>query len=111
VLVGVVLSDGRVAFAADRIEVDAEFVEVARRGRVPEKRFRFASPCLRGGCEQWAEGQCGVIGRVMADTRRDNLQRVLPACSIRSNCRWFEQEAAAACAVCPLVITDMRRET
>ncbi len=67
-LVGVVLSDGRVGFAADRIEVDAEFVRTASEGRVPEKRFRFASPCARGACSQWTGSRCGVIDRVMEST-------------------------------------------
>ena len=30
----------------------------------------------------------------------------LPPCSIRSNCRWWQQEGRAACIRCPQVITD-----
>jgi hypothetical protein len=31
----------------------------------------------------------------------------LPRCSIRANCRWFDQQGADACRVCPFVITDL----
>jgi hypothetical protein len=31
----------------------------------------------------------------------------LPKCSIRSQCRWFLQHGRDACAVCPLIITDV----
>jgi hypothetical protein len=106
VLVGVVLSDGRVGYAADRVEIDAEFVRTASEGRAPERRFRFASPCARCACSQWTGTRCGVIDRVMDATA--GIPGALPACSIRDQCRWFDQSGAEACAVCPLVITDLR---
>jgi hypothetical protein len=31
----------------------------------------------------------------------------VPNCTIRSNCRWFDQTGYNACRVCPLVITDL----
>jgi hypothetical protein len=30
----------------------------------------------------------------------------LPPCSIRRNCRWWQQEGKAACQRCPQIITD-----
>lgn len=33
-------------------------------------------------------------------------EQVLPNCTLRSRCRWYEQQGASACAACPLVITD-----
>ena len=107
ILVGIVMSDGRVAFASDRITIDREFVQIAREGRPPEKRFRFSSPCAKGGCAQWTGERCGVIDEELAATPRASPDE-LPECSIRPQCRWFEQSGAAACAVCPDVITDMR---
>lgn len=109
ILLGIVLRDGRIAFAADQLVVDADFVHVAAQGRAPEKRFRFASPCLRGGCEQWTGGRCSVIDSVLTDVA-PSAGSELPACSIRARCRWFSQAGADACRVCPAVITDLRAD-
>jgi hypothetical protein len=109
ILLGVVMRDGRVAFSADRITVDREFVETAREGRTPEKRFRFGGQCIEGGCNQWTGKRCGVIDKVIETNERESIAD-LPACSIRSECRWFSQRGAEACAICPDVITDLREE-
>jgi hypothetical protein len=66
-LLGVVQSDGRVGFASRRYEVTQEFVQIARAGRAPEKRFRFASTCAMKGCRQWTGERCGVIDTIMSD--------------------------------------------
>ena len=110
ILVGIVMPDGRVAYASDRIVVNEDFVQAAREGRSPEKRFRFSTPCLKGGCAQWAGERCGVIDRVLAEGAGDSASPELPACSIRPQCRWFQQSGAAACAACPEVVTDGRVE-
>lgn len=112
-LLGVVQSDGRVGFASTRYEVTQEFVQIARAGRAPEKRFRFASTCAMKGCRQWTGERCGVIDTIMSDraSRADAAERdaaPLPECSIRPQCRWFRQSGRAACAACPEVITDLR---
>jgi len=106
-----VLSDGRVAYAAERVIVDEEFVTASQEGRPPESRFRFSSPCVRGACRQWKGDRCGVIDEVLAAVRGHAGSHVpglgeLPNCSIRPTCRWFAQAGAEACAVCPRVITD-----
>lgn len=50
VLLGIVLPNGRIAYAADRVVVDEEFVRIAHEGRPPEQRFRFSSACMAGAC-------------------------------------------------------------
>ena len=117
-LLGLVLPDGRVAYASDRIAVDDEFVDIARQGRSPEQRFRFASPCVQSACRQWTGNRCGVIDEVLDQVNRkamspeddaaDPVQMDLPPCSIRDDCRWWNQHGRSACEVCPLVITDSR---
>jgi hypothetical protein len=112
-LLGIVLRDGRVAFARDRVVVDKGFVENASRGsHPPETRFRFGSPCVRGACQQWTGSRCGVIDSVRAEARAAGCPPPpalsLPECSIRADCRWFEQAGAEACAVCDLVVTETR---
>ncbi|HZH30596.1 MAG TPA: hypothetical protein VEY11_07510 [Pyrinomonadaceae bacterium] len=110
ILVGIVMSDGRVAFTSGRMEINEEFVQIAHRGRSPEKRFRFANTCVKGACQQWSGSRCGIIDAVMEAVRPAGETSELPACSIRSQCRWFDQSGAAACAVCPEVITDTRAD-
>ncbi len=114
-LIGIVLADGTVAFSKDRIVIDAAFVELARQGRSPEKRFRFTSTCKRAACVQWTDGRCGiadVIIREHAD-RTAGLDEpfALPECSIRLHCRWHLQSGDAACRACPEVITDRSAES
>jgi hypothetical protein len=110
ILLGIVMRDGRVAFSSDRIVVNEEFVQIARAGRAPEKRFRFGGQCVQNGCKQWAENRCGVIESVIETTGDKTDVSNLPECSIRPECRWFSQRGAQACAVCPEVITDLREE-
>ena len=107
ILLGLVLPDGRVAYSSDRIVVDEEFVDVARTGRSPEKRFRFSTPCVQGACRQWTGSRCGVIDAVIEHLP---AEPALPDCSIRPQCRWYAQNGAHACAVCLSVITDATAE-
>ena len=107
-LLGVVQSDGTVAFTPDDLRVDDSFVSIARLGRKPESRFRFAGPCHREACAQWM-GRCGVVDGVLEEiaTRDIPTPAVLPQCSIRVTCRWFEQAREAACRACSLVVTEL----
>ena len=108
ILLGIVLPDGSVAFAKNRIAVDGAFVDNATQGRPAEKRFRFSSPCVRSGCHQWTGDRCGVIDSVLHDATVADYHGspLLPECSIRQECRWFSQTGAAACAVCDQIVTD-----
>ncbi len=111
VLVGVVGREGTIGYLSPRVLIDPEFVRTAKEGRSPERRFRFAQPCVEAGCVQWTGSQCGVIDRVMDEVGGGATRDFpLPKCSIRPDCRWFSQSGSAACRVCPLVITDLRRE-
>ena len=112
ILLGIVLADGSVAFAKDRIAVDEGFVQNATRegSRPAESRFRFSSPCARGACHQWSGSRCGVIDSVLSEAEQAGYvaQGPLPECSIRADCRWFDQSGATACSVCDLVVTETR---
>lgn len=110
ILLGIVMRDGRVAFSSDQLIINEEFVQIAREGRTPEKRFRFGGQCVQNGCRQWTGNRCGVIDKI-TDTANMNVESAaLPECSIRSECRWFYQSGAEACAVCPEIVTDSRAE-
>lgn len=106
-LLGIVGRDGRVSLLEEPILVDKNFTEMARQGRTPEKRFRFTTPCLEKGCQQWKNGRCGIgdeVISVFAETISD--QTKLPKCGIRNNCRWYNQSGVRACLICPDVLTD-----
>jgi len=109
-LLGIVLPNGSVAFAKDRIVIDAAFVETARQGRSPEKRFRFSSACRQGGCFQWKGDRCGVIDRVLERPYSPQSHSMLPECAIRPQCRWHLQSGDQACFACPEVMTDEQPE-
>src|SRR5882672_2577911 len=105
-LLGIVLPMGRIGYSRERLVINEDFVQVATRGRAPEKRFRFSSPCVQGACKQWNAGRCDVIDEVVAELAPNQGARRLPECAIRPDCRWFLQSGVNACLVCPLVITD-----
>ncbi|TAH43687.1 MAG: nitrogen fixation protein [Betaproteobacteria bacterium] len=70
----------------------------------PTEMFRFAARCIRTGCAHYDDAR---------DTCRFGEKTVrlapvvvhqLPRCAIRSSCRWWYQEGAAACQRCPQVV-------
>ncbi len=109
-LIGVVAADGRVVNVGTPLTIDAAFIEAAEAYGPPEQRFRFSSPCLKGGCRHW-NGQCGLIGELYnsaSEAGEELAVLALPRCAIRAQCRWWRQRGRDACAVCPLVVTDTR---
>ncbi|MFE6337354.1 hypothetical protein ACFVOK_29690 [Streptomyces sp. NPDC057798] len=105
VILGVVNADGSIAYLGQRLIATREFVDIARIGREPERRFRFASPCRQDGCKQWVDGECGVPSRVKEILPAAAAEDHLPRCSIRPQCRWYRQTGAESCRICPWVIT------
>jgi hypothetical protein len=70
----------------------------------PTEVFRFAAPCLGNGCGHFASSSCQLVAKVVK--MLPAVQDELPKCNIRPQCRWFEQEGAAACLRCPQIVTD-----
>lgn len=106
-LIGVVDGEGRVRYVSPALPLHDEFREDVRAVGNPEGRFRFSGPCVESGCSQWTGSRCGVIDSLL-DQVDVELDTVLRPCGIRRSCRWFDQSGAAACRVCPLVVTDSR---
>ena len=106
VVLGVRDREGNLGYLTPAPHVDVDLLErVRERFGDPRTAMRFASPCVRGECAQWTGSRCGIIDAVVADIGTSEPDR-LPACSIRSTCRWFAQHGRAACAVCPVVVTN-----
>jgi hypothetical protein len=111
VLLGIVGEDGVIGYITPQVTIDSDFVREAHLGRMPEKRFRFSQMCVESNCLQWTGSRCGLIDRALEATQKANtvgaVAGVPPKCSIRPRCRWFAQVGLEACAVCPLVITEV----
>lgn len=70
----------------------------------PTEVFRFAAPCMCGGCVHFKDERCGLVERIVEIL--PVVAEELPHCSIRPDCRWWRQEGAAACVRCPQVVTE-----
>jgi len=106
-LLGIVRSDGSVALLPSPMEIDERFVCQASKGRRPEKRFRFTSPCAEGACKQWTGDACSIADRIVGFALPVE-DAGLPRCAIRESCRWYVQVGGDACKACRYVITDTR---
>ncbi len=70
----------------------------------PTEIFRIAATCIEGGCQHFDGTNCRLTERII-----DGLPAVtdrLPACAIRSTCRWWYQEGKEACFRCQQVVRD-----
>ncbi|WP_049565484.1 hypothetical protein [Nonomuraea sp. SBT364] len=105
ILLGVLDATGRLGYIRPALRIDDDFVAGASGGRTPEERFRFAQPCVEGGCRNWTGERCAVIDDALESGAGTDS---LPACSIRRTCRWFAQAGLSACAVCPLIVRNVR---
>ena len=106
-VIGVMMPTGLLAYVHPPTPVDVRFVATELRRGHPERRFRFSGPCVEDRCPQWTGCRCAVGDIVVeqhvavaAPTRK------LPACAIRSTCRWFHQSGKAACMAGPSVVAD-----
>jgi len=109
-LLGVVTKSGTIEFMPEQIVIDDQFVRIARQGRAPEKRFRFADNCLQCGCVQWKNERCSVADIIVEEPPLTPSATELPECGIRSRCRWFHQLGVSACKICPEVVRNPREE-
>ena len=94
----------RVGYLTEAVPVTEKLLALSGPAK-PTELFRIAAPCANGGCKHFKGNNCTLAQRIV-----ENIPAVvnaLPACQIRSTCRWFRQEGKAACFRCPLVMTDM----
>jgi hypothetical protein len=107
-LLGIRQDDGTVAILPEPLPIDDSFIEKVKSDLIPaEQRFRFTNKCIENGCNQWTGSGCGVIQDVVQYLDQVPANEVLPSCSIRPHCRWFLQEGANACKICPYIITEI----
>jgi hypothetical protein len=112
VLLGIVKQNGEVSMLSQRIEIDESFIETASHGRDFGQRFRFASPCATKACTNWSGHHCMVLDIARQLAHIESLADTgLPECSIRATCRWFMQDGAEACRICPKISTGFAELT
>jgi hypothetical protein len=91
-----------VAYLDERLEVSPEVLAMAGEAN-PTSVFRFAARCQTGRCPHFDGSDCQLATRIVQIM--PVAVETLPRCQIRSECRWFRQEGAAACRRCPQIST------
>jgi hypothetical protein len=69
----------------------------------PTEVFRLAAPCVESKCCHFDGQDCRLVTRIVQILPA--VVDSLPACVIRKECRWFQQEGRPACMRCPQVLT------
>jgi hypothetical protein len=111
-LIGVIGVEGQVAYLKTALEIDQAFIDEVSQDGKPEERFRFSGTCVEGKCQQWNNGKsrCGVLDSVKPFLGDGAGDGPLQNCVIRGACRWYRQDGAPACRICPGVITEIVEE-
>ena len=111
-LLGIRQNNGIIAILPDPLPIDEHFIETTREHEVPVlQRFRFTNKCIEAGCAQWNGQGCNVIENVMQ--HMDSIPTTaseLPACGIRSRCRWYLQKQTDACKICPYILYEITED-
>jgi len=104
-VVGGTADEPQVAYLAEPTPVTDELLALAR-PVTPTEVFRIAAPCANTGCGHFSkeQSQCKLAQKIVRFA--PVVVEKLPACSIRPDCRWWQQEGRAACMRCPQVVTD-----
>jgi hypothetical protein len=97
------VAEPRVAYLKQPQPVTDELIAKAS-PITPAEIFRTASPCATKGCQHFDGQDCRLATRIVESFPA--VAEELPPCSIRRDCRWWQQEGKAACMRCPQVITD-----
>jgi hypothetical protein len=70
----------------------------------PTEIFRIAATCSEGACQHYDGANCRLSQRIVAEL--PTVVEQIPACAIRSTCRWWHQEGKAACLRCQQIVRD-----
>jgi hypothetical protein len=101
-VIGGTADEPRVAYLDKPQPVSDELLALAE-PVLPTEVFRFAAPCAGSGCQHFDGAKCRLAARTVQIL--PEAVDILPPCSIRPKCRWWQQEGKAACLRCPFVVT------
>ena len=93
----------RVGYLSETVPLSEKVLALAGPAK-PTEVFRIAAPCAGGSCKHFKDNNCSLAKRIVEGVPA--VVNALPACQIRSTCRWFRQEGKEACFRCPQVVTD-----
>jgi hypothetical protein len=94
----------QVAYLNQALPVTDELLALA--GSVkPTEIFRFSAPCEERACRHFDGSHCQLATRIVQILPA--VTEALPACLIRPECRWYQQEGRAACQRCPQIVTQV----
>ena len=91
------------AYLNERLDVSAELLASTAPAK-PTQVFRFAAHCEEKACCHFDGRNCSLATRIVQILPA--VTEALPACLIRPECRWYQQEGRAACMRCPQVVTE-----
>lgn len=102
-LIGGTVTEPKVTYLKQQLPVTDELLAKAA-PVTPTEIFRTAAPCATKKCQHFDGQDCRLAARVAE--KLPAIVAELPPCSIRRDCRWWQQEGKAACMRCPQIITD-----
>lgn len=102
-VIGGTVAEPRVAYLKQPQPVTSELLAKAS-PITPAEIFRTASACATKDCQHFDGQDCRLAMQIVE--KLPAVAEELPPCSIRRDCRWWQQEGKAACKRCPQVITD-----
>jgi hypothetical protein len=102
-VVGGTVGEPRVAHLARPLPVTEELLALVE-PVLPLQVYRTAAPCAQSACVHFAKNRCRLVSRIVNELPA--AVEGLPACRIRPDCRWWQQEGKAACLRCPLIVTE-----
>jgi hypothetical protein len=102
-VVGGTAAAPRIAYLKQPLPITDELVAKAS-PVTPAEIFRTAASCAGSGCQHFDGKDCRLATGIVE--KLPVIVEQLPACSIRRDCRWWQQEGKAACMRCPQIITD-----
>jgi hypothetical protein len=102
-VIGGTVTEPRVAYLKQPQTMTEELIAKVSPA-TPAEVFRTASTCATNNCQHFDGKDCRLATRIVAQF--PIALEELPPCSIRRDCRWWQQEGKAACMRCPQVITD-----
>jgi len=93
-----------VAYLSEPQPVTEELLALAR-PVTPSEVFRFSAPCANSACGHFSaeQGKCKLAEKIVRWAPM--VVEKLPPCTIRPDCRWWQQEGKSACMRCPQVVT------
>jgi hypothetical protein len=110
-IIGIINEQDEVTLLPQPEVIDKEFYDTVLKNTGLNVQFRFSKPCIKGKCGHWTGDSCDVPGRVMQRVEEQLIaQGKIPECEIRAHCRWYTQEGANACKICPIVVNFTRGE-